>query len=362
MRKQVVAWLGLASLVGAGLSVGGGCSGADSTDPNGQGTCGNGIPEAGEQCDDGNTNDDDGCSNACQLTSCGDGIVQSGEDCDDGNSVNDDGCDNTCRGSGGSCNNDGNVDEGEQCDDGNMVDNDDCTNSCTTPRCGDGIVQAGEDCDDGNQAEFDMCPPDCMDPGGQGGDCGGQLIYAGIVTNDTNPTMPGNGVPSVWSYGGAGVGIASGNEMCAAIGADHVCTYKELRDADAAGELNGKIDEGQEFWLHRVTETVPQVGGNGMTAPGAGGRCNDWAYPTNHISDGEFAVFHPTMTTDKGRRINNIIYFFDDDTSYDAMNATGVCGANAASATDDGNLQAGCGGGCGGTQPKAIACCYAACE
>lgn len=29
-----------------------------------------------ETCDDGNTIDDDGCSNACTLTYCGDGTVQ----------------------------------------------------------------------------------------------------------------------------------------------------------------------------------------------------------------------------------------------------------------------------------------------
>ncbi len=359
MRKQVVAWLGLAGLVGAGLSLGGGCSGSDEVDPNGQGTCGNGIPEAGEQCDDGNTNDSDGCSNACQLTSCGDGIVQSGEDCDDGNSVNDDGCDNNCRGGSGNCNNDGNVDDGEQCDDGNMVDNDDCTNSCTTPRCGDGIVQSGEDCDDGNQAEFDMCPPDCMDPNGMGGDCGGQLIYAGYVTNDTNPTMMGSGVSSVWAYAGL-VGIAAGNEMCAAIGADHVCTYKEVVDADQNGELMGganALPDGQTFWVHRVTESVPRVNGGGMSPPGAGGRCNEWTYPTGHIAKGEYAKMgnYPNDNgTNGGQVINSVTYYFDDDTVFtgdinDPHVGTGPGEGGPCAADSNG-------------PGRAILCCYAACE
>lgn len=58
--------------------------------------CGDGHhnPAAGEQCDDGNTIDDDECRNDC--TTCGNGIVQAGEECDDGNTVDDDGCSNAC--------------------------------------------------------------------------------------------------------------------------------------------------------------------------------------------------------------------------------------------------------------------------
>ena len=36
--------------------------------------------------------DDDDCSNECLLASCGDGIVQASEQCDDGNAVEGDGC------------------------------------------------------------------------------------------------------------------------------------------------------------------------------------------------------------------------------------------------------------------------------
>ena len=40
----------------------------------------------------GNAVNDDTCSNICQLARCGDGIVQSGEECDDGNTADDDAC------------------------------------------------------------------------------------------------------------------------------------------------------------------------------------------------------------------------------------------------------------------------------
>jgi len=53
--------------------------------------------DPGEQCDDGNTNDFDGCLSACRFARCGDGIIRAGvEECDDGNDKDGDGCSNTC--------------------------------------------------------------------------------------------------------------------------------------------------------------------------------------------------------------------------------------------------------------------------
>ena len=52
----------------------------------------------GEKCDDGNSANEDGCSNACKLEYCGDNVVQaSKEQCDDGNTNNNDGCSSTCQ-------------------------------------------------------------------------------------------------------------------------------------------------------------------------------------------------------------------------------------------------------------------------
>jgi len=61
------------------------------------GDCGNGVVEAGEQCDDGNLVAGDGCSASCRLEVCGNGIRDAGEQCDDGNTVSGDGCSAGCR-------------------------------------------------------------------------------------------------------------------------------------------------------------------------------------------------------------------------------------------------------------------------
>ena len=62
--------------------------------------CGNGYMEPGEECDDGNTIDDDGCSDCTVACVCGDGIINDlptcGESCEDGNTMSGDGCDSQC--------------------------------------------------------------------------------------------------------------------------------------------------------------------------------------------------------------------------------------------------------------------------
>src|SRR5882762_8433534 len=53
-------------------------------------TCGNGVPDPGETCDDGNNVSGDGCPADCRAP-CGDGIIDPGEVCDDGNHIGGDG-------------------------------------------------------------------------------------------------------------------------------------------------------------------------------------------------------------------------------------------------------------------------------
>ena len=69
--------------------------------PSSPSVCGNGVVESGEDCerDSDCTAAGETCINCqCQTPGvCGNGVVELGEDCDDGNSVNDDSCSNNCR-------------------------------------------------------------------------------------------------------------------------------------------------------------------------------------------------------------------------------------------------------------------------
>ena len=56
--------------------------------------CGDGVTDTGEECDDGNTNEADGCTSQC--TSCGNGITGGLEQCDDGNNLAGDCCGPAC--------------------------------------------------------------------------------------------------------------------------------------------------------------------------------------------------------------------------------------------------------------------------
>jgi hypothetical protein len=128
--------------------------------------CGNGYQEVevGEECDDGEKNDDRGhCHTDCRLNKCGDGHLDRTEECDDGVDNGDDrDCRSDCiinRCGDGYVNMNG--DHPEECDDAPKaekyssaampVETKDCSLDCTKPSCGDGKVNhaAGEECDNG---------------------------------------------------------------------------------------------------------------------------------------------------------------------------------------------------------------------
>jgi cysteine-rich repeat protein len=125
--------------------------------------CGNEILEAGEGCDDGNTEPCDGCSPACVVEfGCGDGSVCGAEECDDANGATCDGCSPTCIlevcGDGLLC-----PGLGEQCDDANTDPCDGCSPTCTDEVCGNGVLDCAEECDDANPVACDGCTACAID-------------------------------------------------------------------------------------------------------------------------------------------------------------------------------------------------------
>ncbi len=149
------------------------------------GTCGNGVIEGGERCDDGNDDDGDGCLSTCEVAACGDGYVYAGvEECDDGNNRGGDACTADCL-AGVGCGN-GILDEGEVCDDGNIHSDDGCLADCRAASCGDGFAQLGsEQCDDGNQLDGDGCNADCSLGDKPNGLCPGIAMTLSL-TSDTH--------------------------------------------------------------------------------------------------------------------------------------------------------------------------------
>jgi cysteine-rich repeat protein len=169
--------------------------------------CSDGKQVYGEECDDRNVKDGDGCDSNCIIepgyycskaqgadapsicvSTCGNGLVEPPEECDDADmeSKRNAGflvksCKN-CRLVGGDEHGDGRRGNGEECDDGNTLNGDGCNgtgfvelgwkciepptyappgDSCTVI-CGDGLVLSpNEECDDGNLAIGDGCSQDC---------------------------------------------------------------------------------------------------------------------------------------------------------------------------------------------------------
>ena len=151
--------------------------------------CGDGILQANEQCDDGNSQPFDGCNGLCQVEAnfrcplqgepcqrtdaCGNGVVESPEACDDGNTVPGDGCSADCQ----------TVEAGWFCP---------ILGQLCRPRCGDGVIVGSETCDDGNANGGDGCSSTCrIEPGAS---CGGA------------------GVPCTWST--CGNGLLEQGETC----------------------------------------------------------------------------------------------------------------------------------------------------
>ncbi len=98
--------------------------------------CGDASVGPGEECDDGNAIDGDGCDTNCTNTACGNAVVTAGEQCDDGNVAVGDCCDAACQyeATGSTCDDDESCSAIDECDGaGTCVGIVDPDPSCLTP-------------------------------------------------------------------------------------------------------------------------------------------------------------------------------------------------------------------------------------
>ncbi len=173
-------------------------------------TCGDGVIEGTEQCDDGGTVPGDGCDANCEIEpgwicvgepsvcseDCGDGTLTPSEDCDDGNTDPGDCCSPTCQ----------------------------YESAATVCRVAAGVCDAVENCDGASAA----CPADvklttqCR---ASAHVCDAAETCDG-VSDDCGPDMPANGAPCP---DGA---LCNGDEVCVG----WVCTAGMPVDCDDDNE------------------------------------------------------------------------------------------------------------------------------
>ncbi|HKO53944.1 MAG TPA: DUF4215 domain-containing protein [Polyangiaceae bacterium] len=182
--------------------------------------CGNGKADPGEACDDGkNDGNYGGCNGNCTLApNCGDGALQSPpEGCDNGAAnmslaYGPNSCTDQCL-PGGLCG-DGVINGGEKCDDGKNTGmpgscKADCTAYVPSKLCGDGAIQAPEKCDDGPNNGTGSCDTQCRLK------CGNATVEAPEqCDNGLNDGTYGTCTPECKLAGYCGDGVKNGNEQC----------------------------------------------------------------------------------------------------------------------------------------------------
>lgn len=277
-------------------------------DPEHQIVCGDNVTEGDEQCDDGNTISGDGCSSTCTLEEddnppddtdpkdpkdpkdppvdppktnpCGNHSLDSGEVCDDGNTEDGDGCSSDCK----------TIEEGYRCDDDGLT--------CAPKTCGDGFIDNGEDCDEGDASVDYGIHGDCTDMCKAAHYCGDGLLDDIDIQNDEEcDNGPNNVAADSTDYNACtifckrinfcGDGVVTDDEKCDDgntddnDGCSSKCDYETgFKCATTAGKTtcspidcgNGKLDTDKG----ELCDDGNRVAGDGCSAacqPEKGWRC-----------------------------------------------------------------------------------------
>lgn len=230
--------------------------------------CGDGNVEGVEQCDDGNTASDDGCSAICVVESCGDGIKQANEVCD--------GTDGVPAGAGCSAT---------------------CDAIVVAPVCGDGSKnQASEECDgtDGVLAG-QTCGADCKIVAV----CGNGIVEGSEQCDDTSAScvncqtvsvdLCGQCIAALPDIGEFNANVCQPNEQCAAaltcLRANTSCWTTIAPAACYCGNTQADIDGCENPSFVPTGDCAAQLkagAGDGATNADVLNRYFDFDYPTGH--------------------------------------------------------------------------------
>ncbi len=214
------------------------------------GRCGDGELNAGEQCDDGNRADGDGCNMACQLE-CGDGMLQTGEICDPGIAAGETGaCPTDCDDSD-PCTIDVMTGTGCSVECSNApitlpIDGDMCCpegadariDSDCTAMCGNMILEPTETCEAGTAV---ACPTSCDDMNS----CTTDTLGGGTATCDAACTYADITACSSVSDGCCPSGCDSGSDVdCSATCGNGVLDSGELCEEGTGTPCPTACDDG----------------------------------------------------------------------------------------------------------------------
>lgn len=114
-------------------------------------SCGDGVVEAPEECDEGSANGPGtGCESDCSFT------CLAGDPTRDCSSTNACVADGTCDATTHTCTAGSDLPDGTPCSGGVCE-----SGACVPSQCGNGVLEAGEQCDDGNLFDLDGCDSSC---------------------------------------------------------------------------------------------------------------------------------------------------------------------------------------------------------
>lgn len=185
-----------------------------------------------------------GCSGPAPVV-CGDGERGAGEECDDGNTRYDDGCSGTC-----------DQERGWTC----------TVESVCSGVCGDDITVADEACDPSDSDWIDYCSVDCMMITGS---CGDGTLQPREDCDDMN-MLAGDGCQSC----GAAYGFTCTAGACDASTADPTTTFGDASDPDLTAfctwfiaTLGGggrmiDCDNGLRYTINTVTQCTAAIRGS----------------------------------------------------------------------------------------------------